>query len=445
MTSTPVNVQGVAPVTAMYGATKVQETQTNGDFSKIFESQKNAANDVNKTEYAENDFQDEKYVDKADEVNQETLAETSKTEAQKESSSVQEKAETQPDKSSTDKDMAEDELTAEEMEKAAEVLQNAVVDMKAVLMQELGLTSEELDTLMQEMNLTDADLLQVGNLKDMMLQLAGAQDMMAVLTNEELYSQMQNLEAAFSEVMEAVQDSLGMTSEEVSGLLDTVNMEGTMTGEVTVEMATVDLQQAKTGDATEEQTSQGEQTDESNAFAAQNPLNAQNNIQTEATQTTATTSTFSSAETQNIMNQIMDYMNIQMSAETTEVNMQLQPESLGTLQIRISAKEGVMTAQFTTASEAVKSVLESQMVMLQQQFDQQNIKVEAIEVTVQTHQFESALEQGNEKQTAEEDSKKNRTRKIDLTRLDEMDEIATEDQILAEMMAANGNSVDYLA
>ena len=140
----------------------------------------------------------------------------------------------------------------------------------------------------------------------------------------------------------------------------------------------------------------------------------------------------------------MDYMQIQLNADTTELNMQLHPESLGTLQIRISAKEGIMTAQFTTASESVKSVLEGQMIQLQQQFDQQNIKVEAIEVTVQSHAFESALEKGNEQQSEGEETKRNRTRRIDLNLLDGSEEVETEDRILAEMMEVNGNSVDYL-
>lgn len=163
------------------------------------------------------------------------------------------------------------------------------------------------------------------------------------------------------------------------------------------------------------------------------------NVQTSSVQTAS----YTTVETENIMRQIMDHMQVQMDADTTELNMQLHPESLGTLQIRISAKEGIMTAQFTTTSETVKSVLEGQMIQLQQQFDQQNIKVEAIEVTVQSHAFESALEKGNEQQT-EEETKRNRTRRIDLNLLDGSEEVETEDRLLAEMMEVNGNSVDYL-
>ena len=145
-----------------------------------------------------------------------------------------------------------------------------------------------------------------------------------------------------------------------------------------------------------------------------------------------------------IMNQLMDYMRIQLNEETSSLEMQLQPESLGTLQIRISAKEGLMTAQFTTASDSVKAVLESQMVQLQQQLESQNIKVDAIEVMVETHAFESALQQGEERQQADGE-KKERTRRIDLNRLRDDEEMTDEERIVAEMMAANGNTVDYLA
>ena len=168
-----------------------------------------------------------------------------------------------------------------------------------------------------------------------------------------------------------------------------------------------------------------------------------NNVNVQSASEVQTTS-YAAAETENIMRQIMDHMQLQLNADSTEVNMQLQPESLGTLQIRISAKEGIMTAQFTTASETVKSVLEAQMIQLQQQFDQQNIKVEAIEVTVQAHAFESALEKGNENQEQQEASKKNRTRRIDLNLFDDSQDLEAEEKLLAEMMEVNGNTVDYL-
>ena len=128
----------------------------------------------------------------------------------------------------------------------------------------------------------------------------------------------------------------------------------------------------------------------------------------------------------------------------TSLQMQLHPESLGTLQIQISAKEGIMTAQFTAESLAVKAVLEGQMIQLQESFLQQDIKVEAIEVTVATHQFESNLEQGREG-SEQEEAKQSKRRRIDLSRLEETEELSDAEELIAKIMSENGNSVDYLA
>ncbi len=447
MTSTPVNVQGFVSNT-IYGTNRMQGNESKGDFGKIFESQKNTVEDVKETDFADREVQEGdsakevKSYDKADET-------VNHAQEQRESTSVQESSEAQADKSSTDKDMDESGLTEEELQKVSEVLQSAVADVKNLLMQELQMTEAELNQLMQEMNLTDADLLQIGNVKDFMLQAMGAEDMMALLTNEGLYAQMKSVEGQFADIMESVQNALEMNSEEMNAAVeqldDNLNIKSdellnNITGRGTEEVQLP--QEQKSGEQDETKGEQNlMQENEANPFVAQQTTTVEG-VQT----STAQTASFSSAvDAQNIMNQIMDYMKIQMNPETTQLEMQLHPESLGTLQIRISAREGIMTAQFTTASEAVKGVLESQMIQLQQQFDQQNIKVEAIEITVQTHAFESALEQGNERQMDEEDGKKNRTRRIDLSRLEETDEITVEDQLVAEMMAANGNSVDYLA
>ncbi len=103
-----------------------------------------------------------------------------------------------------------------------------------------------------------------------------------------------------------------------------------------------------------------------------------------------------------------------------------------------------MTAHFTASSEAVKAVLENQMIVLKENFEQQDIKVDAIEVTVQTHQFESNLEQGRQR-GEEESGRKPRRRRLDVNSLESGEELTEPDQILTEMMAASGSSVDYLA
>lgn len=453
MTSTPVNVQGFVPG-AMYGTNRVQGTENKGDFSKIFESQKSVTEQTDDSKVAQKDIgvddvnsqDDVEYKEEIKDTQKEVATEN-QTEATQKSTTVQESAESGKEQSATYKDMEEDGLTAEELLHVAELFGNAVTDVKEMLMQHLNLTEEELNSLMQECDLSDMDLLELGNVKELMLQEAGAGDMTALLTNENLYVQSKAVEAEFADIMQTVQETLDMNPEEVQALAQQVDeainsLEGKGEEPILAEVVNTseETPEVKISSADKKGDAEQNPTQENNLFAQQNQMTQRTeNVQTSSVQTAS----YTTVETENIMRQIMDHMQVQMDADTTELNMQLHPESLGTLQIRISAKEGIMTAQFTTASETVKSVLEGQMIQLQQQFDQQNIKVEAIEVTVQSHAFESALEKGNEQQT-EEETKRNRTRRIDLNLLDGSEEVETEDRLLAEMMEVNGNSVDYL-
>ena len=89
------------------------------------------------------------------------------------------------------------------------------------------------------------------------------------------------------------------------------------------------------------------------------------------------------------------------------------------------------------------------MVQLKENFAEQGIKVEAIEVTVQTHPFEQNLEQGrdgNGSREAEAGVGRRRTRRINLNTAFAEDEPQTEeDRIAADIMSANGNTVDFTA
>jgi len=153
------------------------------------------------------------------------------------------------------------------------------------------------------------------------------------------------------------------------------------------------------------------------------------------------------ADTVDIMRQIMDHMRIHVKPDMSNLEMQLHPESLGTLHVNVVAKDGAVTAQFITQNEAVKAAVESQLIQLKESFQEQGVKVDAIEVTVQTHQFEQNLEQGRNSQQSEPD-RKSRPRRIRLNGemnpeiLEDMEE---SEQLAAQMMVANGNTVDYTA
>ena len=60
------------------------------------------------------------------------------------------------------------------------------------------------------------------------------------------------------------------------------------------------------------------------------------------------------------MDQILDYMKLQLRPGMDQLEMQLHPASLGTVHIQIVSRGGEVTAQFHVQNESVKAALESQ-------------------------------------------------------------------------------------
>lgn len=437
MTKIPVNIPEFVPNMSV-GMSKVQDTEGKVDFGKILEKQKTT--ESQRAENAPKDDVKESYDDNAEEIR--STEENHEVDTNNVSEDSQVKEVTQTDSGKDAGQEEEQEFTPEEMQLMLPMLNVAVSDVKDLLATELGISMEELNALMEDMQVTEEQLLDFGTVKEIFMQAKGAEDVTALLTDESLLNGMQNLEAEFAQVMENVQETLGITEEDMEVIKEQLGqMKQPQEPVITIETDVKPEAVAESADTKKEDAP----TDNKQAFqwTGQNQMNTTANVES-ASNVAQTQSSFTTAQAMDIMNQVMDYMKLQLNAETSSLEMQLQPESLGTLQIRISAKEGLMTAQFTTASDSVKAVLESQMVQLQQQLESQNIKVDAIEVMVETHAFESALQQGEERQQTGEE-KKGRTRRIDLNSLDSAEEMNGEDRLVAEMMAANGNTVDYLA
>ena len=131
------------------------------------------------------------------------------------------------------------------------------------------------------------------------------------------------------------------------------------------------------------------------------------------------------------------------------MEMQLNPENLGKLYLQLSAKDGIVSAHITAQNEVVKEALESQIVQFKENMNDAGIKVDAVEVTVGSHEFEKNLEQNakqDERQAEEQEKAAGQTRKINLKELDEWDGLLTEEEsLVAQMMAEQGNSIDFTA
>lgn len=373
---------------------------------------------------------------------------------------------------SDDKGMDTEKTDVKDLEKVQEVLGTIVQNLIGQITGTFSISEEELQGIMDDLGMTKMDLTDPASLNELLMNISGAQDSFALLTDENLYGNVKGIMNLQNELVGQAQEDLKLAPEEwqqtVAGIAqktvaepvitvemdDTVNTAaGSRTGEAAIPMqepeilenqAAQNTQGEKAGDFGEKQ--------EHAANGEHGNLLLQNlkegNFLTQLQQT-AQTEEAGPVDTQDIMRQIMDYMKVSVKPDSSDLEMQLHPQSLGTLHIQMAAKNGVVTANFITENDTVKAALESQMVQLKENFAEQGIKVEAIEVTVQTHPFEQNLEQGrdgNGSREAEAGVGRRRTRRINLNTAFAEDEPQTEeDRIAADMMSANGNTVDFTA
>lgn len=158
---------------------------------------------------------------------------------------------------------------------------------------------------------------------------------------------------------------------------------------------------------------------------------------------------FVSVETKTIISQIVESFGLNQGIDETSIQMQLNPENLGKLFINVTTKEGAVSASIVATNEVVKEALETQIIALKENLNQAGVKVDAVEVTVASHEFERNLEQNNtkdEQQAMYQEKNSNRRKNIDSSILDNQVGIMTEEETLvAKMMLENGNTIDYTA
>lgn len=154
-------------------------------------------------------------------------------------------------------------------------------------------------------------------------------------------------------------------------------------------------------------------------------------------------------DVEDIMRQVSQMTRVMVSQAESSIEMQLNPANLGKVYLQVVSREGVITAQLAAQNEAVKEALENQVAILKENMNQQGIKVEAIEVTVASHEFEQNLEQNQQNLAGEQqeaEARKASRRNINLNSPEGLEgQMTEEENLAAKIMSEQGNRVDLTA
>ncbi len=354
--------------------------------------------------------------------------------------------------------VTEESVPEEEVLASVQVL---LQNIKELIQDVFQITEEELSDVMGKMEITDMDLLNPQVISDLAVEISGAENALELLFQPEFTETLKELQTNINTVKEEVFSKLHVTEKEVVHMIETVaaKEEGILNKEVKTDPA---LEQGKevqkaevenvpkvvqTEPTDSEQKEMSFQTEDQKDFKGTQQTLAESVISNlEQAITEAMPADISEVDAEKIVRQVITQIQVSVKADTSSFEMQLYPEHLGKISLQIASKDGIVTAQIATETEMAKQALESQLITLKENLNQQGVKIEAVEVVIASHEFERNLDsQAN----GEEENKQNgnrQHRKIDFDILQASEEELTpQEAIIREMMLANGNKINYMA
>ena len=363
-------------------------------------------------------------------------------------------------------------------------LQNAIEEDGKKLIEEIAemmnVSEDEINAVMQMIGLTPGELINPENIIQVVNMLNASDEGMSLIVDADMYSslkdilgQAQELQSQLTEEYdispEDLQNALkNMQDTDLSQIIDTAKdagkdselVENLNKTEIEIKPETSEIFETEAESVPElqpQQTGNEQSKKESDGNLSKNeaPVNLfnqmVNNIVDAAAniEETEAISYADRAQMEEIVRQITDKITVMTSAEETSMELQLHPASLGNVNILLTSSKDGITAKFTAQNEIVKEAVESQMTQLMQKFDEQGVKVTSVEVTIASHAFEQNLQQNDNGESARDQMERSKKtlRRINLTEIDgEIEEGLSEAELIAaQMMAYNGNMVDFSA
>ena len=331
----------------------------------------------------------------------------------------------------------------------------AVQDVKDAIKDELDVSDEDIAKAMEVLGMTATDLLSVVKVTELVGELTGT-DAITLITDDDMLSRLTSVLDVVNAAQQDIADMSGVNVEDVSDVIATANTEADVNKDVTdnvvsnsqpaaIEESLSDMLAKKitTDGSAKQQNNAGEQNHNTETYGSVADNMIQSMSDSFADIITEDTAYVSEAD---IVNQVIDQIKLTSGKELTSIEVMLNPERLGSVHVTVSAKNGILTAQIAAQNEQVKTALENQRTTLRENFENQGIKVDAVEITVMTHQFEAGQNFG-QSESERKQSERKLNKKLDLSAYDdEVDDEFSDDELRRKDSIQNGNSsVEYIA
>jgi len=332
----------------------------------------------------------------------------------------------------------------------------------------LKLDDDQMDAILAAMGITVLQLLDPQILQQFVLTAEGAGDITDMLTSEMMLADYQMILQQFAQMPEGVSEILAQM-EPVSE--DDANLQG-----ILQELTAVKPEQAPVvsdGEVLQKAVNtqepailgQTSSSDSSKTMSGEsNASSTESFVQTSQPQTDASVEAVPFAQqfdlqgarevqdapmpnqSVQIIEQIVRQIRVSVTDTTSTMEMQLNPERLGKVLLTISAKEGMMTANFTVQTEEARLALESQMYQLRDTLEQKEIKVEAVSISVSDFSFaQGGGDDADSKNLEQGDGKSRRFQFEDSEEEAQEASDKEAERVRKSVMRDHGGSVDFTA
>lgn len=285
----------------------------------------------------------------------------------------------------------------------------------ALVSEELGISEEELETLLIGLNMTILEIFDPQKLQQLLQSHFGLSEASDILVNQDFSSSFKQI----SEKLQQVIDGTGLQKSHIANYNRMMTFEGKSQSQShnqqkpeqesiqsqPLEMPTKEglVAESKAGDMSEpnlmnqatmlveneESTIQQQPLVKTKEVILDTPTNLQGLAQAKVNGNDFATMIKSeiinhSQETQvnvkEVIEQIVTKMNVTVKTDSSSMQLQLKPESLGKIGVNITSEAGLIKGQFVAENQAVKEVLETHLIQLKEQLAASGIKVEKMEV-----------------------------------------------------------------
>ncbi len=96
----------------------------------------------------------------------------------------------------------------------------------------------------------------------------------------------------------------------------------------------------------------------------------------------AVTAARANVNSADVINQLVEKMKVEVKGNSGEMTIQLKPEHLGDVSLKVATINGIVTAHFVAESQKVKEIIEANFNNLRESLQQQGLQVEALSVSI---------------------------------------------------------------